>query len=146
VQSHLTQRSLSLDIARRQKNAVSDMPRKIAWWLTIEAVESLVERCDFPAELPPKLLALVNKLDAIEGNHLLHCRPTKRQEARRLSTIGQSVPRLDILATRAEGLLLRNCVASRDANERTVSVYLFAKKLREIRKTSRNLAALHLAS
>jgi hypothetical protein len=51
---------------------VSDMPTKTAWWLTIEAIESLLERCDFPAELPPKLLALVNKLDAIEGSHLLH--------------------------------------------------------------------------
>ena len=32
---------------------------------------SLRERYDVPAELPPKLLTLVKKLDAIEGNHLL---------------------------------------------------------------------------
>ena len=49
------------------RNAVFDMSRAraelIAWWLTTE---------DCPPQLPSKLLTLVRKLDAIEGNHLLH--------------------------------------------------------------------------
>jgi hypothetical protein len=45
----------------------------IAWWLDAERVgQSLRERYQVPEELPPKLLKLVRKLDAIEGNQLLH--------------------------------------------------------------------------
>jgi hypothetical protein len=47
------------------------MPKESAGWLAIEGIESFLERYDFPAELPSKLLALLEKLDAIEGNHLL---------------------------------------------------------------------------
>ena len=44
----------------------------IAWWLDAERVgQSLRERYQVPKELPPKLLKLVRKLDAIEGNQLL---------------------------------------------------------------------------
>jgi len=51
-----------------------DMPkRSAAWLLTMEGIDSPLERYDFPArELPPQLRTLVKKLDAIEGNHLLH--------------------------------------------------------------------------
>lgn len=49
-----------------------DMPKKKAWWLTTGGTASLLESYDFPAELPPLLLTLVRKLDAIEGNHLRH--------------------------------------------------------------------------
>jgi hypothetical protein len=46
--------------------------RPVAWWLIIEGIgQSLRERYDVPAELPPKLHALVKKLDKIEGNYLL---------------------------------------------------------------------------
>ena len=42
--------------------------RAIAWWLDLKGVgESLRERYEVPQELPPKLLKLVTKLDAIEG-------------------------------------------------------------------------------
>lgn len=53
---------------------VPDMQKQsAAWWLTIEGIESPLERYDFPArELPLQLRTLVKKLDAIEGNHLLH--------------------------------------------------------------------------
>jgi hypothetical protein len=44
----------------------------ITWWLDAERVgQSLRERYQVPEELPPKLLKLVRKLDAIEGNQLL---------------------------------------------------------------------------
>ena len=36
----------------------------------------LRERYQIPKELPPKLLALVRKLDAIEGNYLKRCAPS----------------------------------------------------------------------
>jgi hypothetical protein len=48
-----------------------DMPMKKGRWLTTVGIESLLESYDFPAELAPKLLTLVRKLDAIEDNHLL---------------------------------------------------------------------------
>jgi hypothetical protein len=48
------------------------MPKKSAGWLTIETIESLLVHYDFAAESPAKLLTLFKKLDAIEGNHLLH--------------------------------------------------------------------------
>jgi hypothetical protein len=44
----------------------------IAWWLDAERVgQSLRERYEVPEELPPRLLKLVRKLDAIDGNHSL---------------------------------------------------------------------------
>lgn len=43
----------------------------ITWWLDVKGVgESLRKRYEVPKELPPKLLKLVRKLDAIEGNLL----------------------------------------------------------------------------
>ena len=45
--------------------------RLIAWWLDIKGVgESLRDRYEVPKELPPNLLKLVRKLDAIEENQL----------------------------------------------------------------------------
>ena len=40
-----------------------------AWWLTRERIgQDLRERYSVVQELPPRLLALVRKLDAAEGN------------------------------------------------------------------------------
>ena len=40
-----------------------------AWWLTRERIgQDLRERYSVAQELPPRLLALVRKLDAVEGN------------------------------------------------------------------------------
>jgi hypothetical protein len=40
-----------------------------AWWLTREQIgRDLRERYAVAQELPPRLLALVRKLDAVEGN------------------------------------------------------------------------------
>jgi len=44
-------------------------PTAWAWWFTIGWV--LGQRYQVPKELPPKLLALVRKLDALESNQLL---------------------------------------------------------------------------
>lgn len=62
----------------------------LTWWFTRKEIgRKLRERYEVPKELPPKLLALIgkldglernqprlrlliNKLDAIEGNYLLH--------------------------------------------------------------------------
>ena len=50
----------------------------IAWWLDIKGVgESLRDRYEVPKELPPKLLKLVRKLDAIEGNQLCRAAGTR---------------------------------------------------------------------
>ena len=44
----------------------------VAWWFTRGRIgRGLRERYEAPEELPPTLLSLVRKLDAIEGNHLL---------------------------------------------------------------------------
>jgi hypothetical protein len=41
----------------------------IAWWLSVKGVgESLRERYQVPEELPPKILQVVKRLDAVEGN------------------------------------------------------------------------------
>jgi hypothetical protein len=43
----------------------------VAWWWTRNRVgQALRELYEAPTELSPKLLALVRKLDAVEGNHL----------------------------------------------------------------------------
>ena len=40
-----------------------------AWWLTRERIgQDLRERHSVAQELPPRLLALVKKLDAVDGN------------------------------------------------------------------------------
>jgi hypothetical protein len=49
-------------------------------WVTWRSVRELIghglrERYQIPKELPPRLLALVRKLDAIEGNYLLRYAP-----------------------------------------------------------------------
>jgi hypothetical protein len=42
-----------------------------AWWLAREQIgQRLRERYAMAQELPPRLLALVRKLDAVEGNQL----------------------------------------------------------------------------
>jgi hypothetical protein len=38
------------------------------WWTRNQIGQHLRELYDVPKELPPKLLALVRKLDAVEGN------------------------------------------------------------------------------
>jgi hypothetical protein len=44
----------------------------IAWWFTRNKIgRELREHYEAPAELPASLLALMRKLDALEGNHLL---------------------------------------------------------------------------
>jgi hypothetical protein len=44
----------------------------VAWWWTRNRIgQALRELYEVPKELPPKLLALVTKLDAVEGNHLV---------------------------------------------------------------------------
>ena len=45
--------------------------RPIAWWLIEGIGQSLRRHYKVPTELPPKLLTLVRKLDAIEGNQLV---------------------------------------------------------------------------
>jgi hypothetical protein len=57
-----------------RKNAMLKMPNERAEyhepaWSRIG--QSLREYFEVPAELPPKLLTLVGKLDAIEGSYLL---------------------------------------------------------------------------
>jgi hypothetical protein len=43
----------------------------VAWWWTRREIgRDLRERYDVPKDLPPKLLALVRKLDAVEGDQL----------------------------------------------------------------------------
>jgi hypothetical protein len=50
-----------------------------AWW---RIGESLRDYFQVPTELPPKLLTLVRKLDAIEGNYLLlHLRGMPEQRS-----------------------------------------------------------------
>jgi hypothetical protein len=61
---------------------VSDMLKEhaqfepVAWWWTRNKIgEHLRGRYEVPKELPPKLLTLVRKLDAIEGNYLSRSAP-----------------------------------------------------------------------
>ena len=52
----------------------------IPWWLHVKGVgASLRERYQVPEKLTPKLLKLVSKLDAIEGNRL-HLRSRRDYE------------------------------------------------------------------
>ena len=42
-----------------------------AWWLTRERIGPVLQqRCSLPEELPPQLLSLAKKLDAVLGNQL----------------------------------------------------------------------------
>ena len=55
-----------------------------AWVLTRERIGwSLRERYRIPKELPPSLLTLVRKLDAVEGNLLLRKRRRTHSETMR---------------------------------------------------------------
>jgi hypothetical protein len=63
---------------REGANAVPDDGERsaayepFAWWLTREQLGlCLRERYRVPKELPPRLLKLVRKLQAVEGNHEL---------------------------------------------------------------------------
>jgi hypothetical protein len=55
----------------------------VAWWFTRERIgRGLRERYQAPEELPPSLLSLVRKLDALEGNQLLReCKERLRAQA-----------------------------------------------------------------
>ncbi len=55
----------------------------VAWWFTRARIgRSLRERYQAPEELPPTLLTLVRKLDALEGNQLLRdCKERLRAQA-----------------------------------------------------------------
>ena len=65
------------------RDGVPDMAsayyKRLTWWFTrLEIGRKLRERYEVPDELPPKLLALVNRLDLIEGNYLLrYVRPAE---------------------------------------------------------------------
>jgi hypothetical protein len=49
---------------------------KLVWCFVMARIgQGLRERYQLPKELPPKLLALLVKLDAIEGNYLLRYAP-----------------------------------------------------------------------
>ena len=49
----------------------SDYHKGLTWWFTREEIgRGLRELYEVPTELPPKLLALVRKLNAVEGNQL----------------------------------------------------------------------------
>ena len=48
----------------------------VAWWWTRNQIgQGLRERYEVPKELPPKLLAFVRRLDAVEGNYLSRYAP-----------------------------------------------------------------------
>jgi hypothetical protein len=48
----------------------------VAWWWTQNQIgRDLRKLHEVPKQLPPKLLTLVSKLDAIEGNYLARCAP-----------------------------------------------------------------------
>ena len=60
-----------------QKRGALTMPQEyaqydpFAWWLTRERIgRDLRERYAVSEELPPSLITLVKKLDAVEGNQL----------------------------------------------------------------------------
>ena len=49
----------------------------LTWWFVRERIgQGLRERYRVPKELPAKLLALIKKLDAIEGNYLKRYAPS----------------------------------------------------------------------
>ena len=49
----------------------SDYHKGLTWWFTREEIgRGLRELYEVPTELPPKLLALVRKLNAVEGKRL----------------------------------------------------------------------------
>ena len=48
----------------------------VAWWWTRRQIGRVLrERYNVLKDLPPKLLTLIGKLDAIEGKYLLHYAP-----------------------------------------------------------------------
>jgi hypothetical protein len=60
------------------RDRVPEMPKQNvqfepdAWWWTRHKIgQDLRERYEVPKDLPPKLLALVRKLDVVEGRHRL---------------------------------------------------------------------------
>ena len=64
------------------QRAVPDMPRESAqfepvawWWARHEIGSDLRKRYEVPKDMPPKLLALVSKIDAVEGNYLSRYAP-----------------------------------------------------------------------
>ncbi len=71
----------------------------LTWWFTgLEIGQDLRERYEVPKELPPKLLALVGKLEAVEGN----------QSPRSRTLIGK----LDAI----EGIYLTYCAMRNQSN------------------------------
>ncbi len=70
------------------RHGASDMARartyyeRLIWWFTGQEIGlGLRERYEVPKELPPKLLALVERLDAIEGNYDCAMRNQSNREA-----------------------------------------------------------------
>ncbi len=60
-----------------------DHHKSLTWWLTREEIgRGLRKHYQVPKELPPRLVALVSKLDAVEGN-----RPRSRTLLKRLDAI-----------------------------------------------------------
>jgi hypothetical protein len=45
------------------------------WWARHEIGSDLRKRYEVPKDMPPKLLALVSKIDAVEGNYLSRYAP-----------------------------------------------------------------------
>jgi hypothetical protein len=60
------------------------------WWTSNEIGRKLRELYEVPKELPPKLLALVRKLDAVEGNQ-------PRTLIRKLDAAAMNSPLLGVL-------------------------------------------------
>jgi hypothetical protein len=66
----------------RRQRAVPNMATQSAqfepvawWWARNQIGKDLRKLYEVPKELPPKLLTLVSKLDAIEGNYLSRYAP-----------------------------------------------------------------------
>ncbi len=78
---------------RVPKDVVPDMPqarsyydddyhKSLTWWFTREEIGlSLRGHYEVPKELPPRLLALVSKLDTVESNQSPRSRTLKRLDA-----------------------------------------------------------------
>jgi hypothetical protein len=68
------------------KSGVPDMQNvahfePVAWWWTRNQIGRDLRECyEVPKELPANLQALVLKVDAIEGNHLLNYSGTRSRE------------------------------------------------------------------
>ena len=83
------------DMAQPQTYYQYDFHKRLTWWFTREEIgQGLREHYAVPKELPPKLLTLVRKLDAVESNWS-HLRGLSRRldaiEGKCLSRYAQTV-------------------------------------------------------